>query len=614
MPSGDSIMPSGDSILGFGPIFKVLRRVDYRTSHLVCSAILAFLAAIFEGLTMVLLIPTLKGLIYRDFTFISETPGLAFLVNEASFNIEPSSHVSLMLALVSLLLISAGVSTMLRFLSKLLIRSSVKTLSISLRTHLFERLLGFGKSYFDQVNLGYPYLVLISYCGQMTGSITVVHNLIQSILTLIVYFAIMVVISWKLAIFVAAVFPIMHFSLSWLIRRMQRDARRHAEIYNRLGKHVSDFLACFSLIKVSATERVELDRFVEVNHETENLLYRLSKKEYAIPAIHDIVILTFIFSIILVSSFTAVNTESMGAASLLVFLFVLKRSSNLFAVLNLFRGSVASLQGACTEIQKMMSDRDKYLFVNGRRSFEGLKSEILMRDVSFSYPRGQTVLNNINLSVERGMMTALVGRSGAGKSTLLQLLLRFYEIDCGNIFIDGVDLREFEMSSWLKRVAFVPQEPVLFDSTLRFNLTYGLSNHVDDSSLMAAVEAACLTDFVNKNSEGLDILIGDRGIRLSGGEKQRVAIARAILREPDLVLLDEPTSSLDARTELKIQQSLESLFKNRTSIVIAHRLSTIRQANQIFVLESGKLVERGTRSELIASQGTFHSLWAAQQF
>ncbi len=220
--------------------------------------------------------------------------------------------------------------------------------------------------------------------------------------------------------------------------------------------------------------------------------------------------------------------------------------------------------------------------------------------VHFSYPSRKNfkVLDGISFSISRGKVTALVGASGSGKSTIAQLLLRFYPVDGGRINVAGIGIDQFDLSAWRKSIGYVSQEPVLISASIRENISYGHNSASEESILKAARDAHVL-DFVERFPQGLDTLVGERGIQLSGGQKQRVAIARAILKDPQLLILDEATSSLDTESEHLVQEALQKLMKGRTTLVIAHRLSTIKEADQIIVLQSGQIVQKGTHNELL---------------
>jgi ABC-type multidrug transport system fused ATPase/permease subunit len=242
--------------------------------------------------------------------------------------------------------------------------------------------------------------------------------------------------------------------------------------------------------------------------------------------------------------------------------------------------------------------------------FESLRAGIVLRNICFSYNGRTDVLKDFSLEVPKGQTVALVGSSGAGKSTLAALLPRLYDVTSGAIEIDGIDIRNYEISTLRRRIATVSQDTYLFNVTIRENIAYGLPD-TDDQQVIEAAQLANAHEFITQLPLGYDTLIGERGIQLSGGQRQRLSIARAILRNPDILILDEATSALDSQSEQLVQEALERLRQNRTVIVIAHRLSTVRNADRIVVLEKGKLIESGGHKQLLASQGaywSFHNL------
>jgi ABC-type multidrug transport system fused ATPase/permease subunit len=240
-----------------------------------------------------------------------------------------------------------------------------------------------------------------------------------------------------------------------------------------------------------------------------------------------------------------------------------------------------------------------------------IEGEIIFDNVSFSYEEGKEVLTDINFTVPSGSVTALVGSSGSGKSTIAGLSATFLNPKSGTITIDKQDMSKVKLSSYRQHLGVVLQDEFLFEGSIRENILFPRPN-ASKAELQNAVRAAYVNEFTDRFEDGLDTLIGERGVKLSGGQRQRLAIARAILADPKIIILDEATSSLDTESESLIQKSLSELVKDRTTIVIAHRLSTIKQANQILVIESGSIVERGTHDELIAAKGRYYDLFTYQ--
>ena len=240
------------------------------------------------------------------------------------------------------------------------------------------------------------------------------------------------------------------------------------------------------------------------------------------------------------------------------------------------------------------------------------QGEIQFKDVSFTYERGRKVLSDINFSIDEGQTVAVVGPSGAGKSTLSRLLYRFYDTQEGGIFIDGQDITRVTQASLRNTIGIVPQDTVLFNDTIRYNIRYG-NPLATDKEVENAAKLASIHDFITSLPQGYESRVGERGLKLSGGEKQRVAIARTVLKNPKILVLDEATSALDIKTEREIQAALEEVAKNRTTLVIAHRLSTIVNADEILVLSAGKIIERGSHLSLVKADGTYAEMWRRQK-
>jgi ATP-binding cassette subfamily B protein len=248
----------------------------------------------------------------------------------------------------------------------------------------------------------------------------------------------------------------------------------------------------------------------------------------------------------------------------------------------------------------------------GAKTLRVRKGEIKFENVSFAYDPERPILKNVSFEVPAGKMVAIVGPSGAGKSTISRILFRFYEISRGKVLIDGQNIRDVTQASLRAAIGMVPQDTVLFNDTIEYNIRYGKPD-ASSAEVREAARLAQIHEFIVTLPQGYDSLVGERGLKLSGGEKQRVAIARTILKSPPILMLDEATSALDSHTEKEIQDALERVAENRTSLVIAHRLSTVVHADNVIVLDHGEIVEHGTHLELLAKGGLYASLWARQR-
>ena len=242
---------------------------------------------------------------------------------------------------------------------------------------------------------------------------------------------------------------------------------------------------------------------------------------------------------------------------------------------------------------------------------KSFSKEIQFDKVGFNYDGGGKVLSNVSFSIHKGSIVAIVGPSGAGKSTIADLIPRFYEVKEGAITLDGQDIRDITLFSLRDKMGIVTQETILFDETIEFNITYGISESTEED-LIASARAANAYDFIQDQPNGFQTIIGEKGVKLSGGQRQRIAIARAIFNNPPFLILDEATSALDTKSERLVQNALDNLMKNRTVLVIAHRLSTVKNADEIIVMDAGKIIQKGTHRELIQNDGLYNHLYQFQ--
>jgi subfamily B ATP-binding cassette protein MsbA len=409
-------------------------------------------------------------------------------------------------------------------------------------------------------------------------------------------------VSWKLSLFVVLVFGALAFGLNGLIRRIRSGGSDITEANEQFMTLAEQFLAGIKTVFAYNMEDYERGRLAKATNNIERSVVTTRKLGAAVNPVSQAVVSAVLVIIIATATQFLVMPGILSLAAFLAFLFALFRVMPLAYALNQMRGQWASFDAAIVNFGALLRRNDKPFLENGTRTTPELRHKIEFKNVWFSYEPDKPVLKHINMEIRHGQVTALVGASGAGKSTLVDLIPRFYDPTKGRILYDGIDLSELEVTSLREKVAIVSQDTHIFNDTVAMNIGYGSPDCTMAEIRQVAQQANALR-FIEDMSDGFGTVLGDRGIRLSGGQRQRIAIARALLRDPEILILDEATSDLDSISEQLVQQSMNRLMENRTVIAIAHRLSTIEHANQVLVLEEGEIVERGKYDELLARRG-----------
>jgi subfamily B ATP-binding cassette protein MsbA len=430
-------------------------------------------------------------------------------------------------------------------------------------------------------------------------------------INIIVFFVTLVWMSPSLTLFLIFFFPLSGFLIGLIGKSLRRSASKGQEKLGGLVAHLEETLGGLRIIKAFNAKEASKEKFRNFNEDYNNVMIKMYRKGDLASPVSEFLGIALIATVLLYGGRLVFEGEI--------------RSSMFITYIGLLSQLISpfkSITSAYSNAQRGLSAMDRIKeIINADATIkdpvdpinkESFDSQIEYKNVSFNYGK-EAVLKNINLIVPKGKMIALVGQSGAGKSTLADLLPRFYDVTSGELLLDGIDIKKLSLNSLRSHLGVVTQTPILFNDTIHNNIAFGLNN-VSEEEVIIAAKIANAHEFIEKLENGYQATVGDGGGSLSGGQRQRISIARAVLKNPSILILDEATSSLDTESERLVQDALNKLMQNRTSIVIAHRLSTVQHADEIIVMHNGEIEERGTHQHLVALNGKYKKLTEMQSF
>jgi len=612
---------------------KVLRRfVPPYKKQLILSFIFNILSAFMNVLSFGLIIPILNILFkinddkYEFMPWSNSNTGT--LIQKAEHLVEAAqnnfyyytSHyvdeyggITTLFILAAALIIMTFIKTSVTYLSSFFLVPIRTGVVRDIRNQINDKILSLPLSFFSEERKG-------DIIGRMTGDVNEVENSIMSSLDMLfknpililVYFTTMLIISWQLTLFVLVLLPVSGLIMGRVGKSLKRRSTEAQEKWGELMAQIEETLGGLRIIKAFNAEKKVSQRFYDGGNELRHISNKIARRQQlAHPMSEFLGTVTIAIVLWFGGSLILSNSAGITASS---FMFYLVMFYSIINPAKEFSKSAYAIQkglASMERIDKILSAESNIKDPENPAKIS-FKEKIEYRNVWFKY-QNNWVLQDINLTIPKGKTVALVGQSGSGKSTLVDLLPRFYDINKGSISIDGIDIRETKVLDLRSLMGNVNQEAILFNDSFFNNISFGVEN----ATLEEVTEAAKIAnahDFITATEKGYDTNIGDRGGKLSGGQRQRVSIARAILKNPQILILDEATSALDTESERLVQEALENLMKNRTTIVIAHRLSTIKSADEICVMHEGRIVERGYHDELYNLDGYYRKLCDMQQF
>jgi ATP-binding cassette, subfamily B, bacterial MsbA len=490
----------------------------------------------------------------------------------------------------------------------------VKKLKVvnQLREDLYDKVLKLPIGFFNEKRKGDLMSRMTNDVGEVENSIVgALEGLIKDPMTIIVTLVVLFLISPQLTLFLLLLIPILGLVIGRITRSLKRHSQDVAIKYGETLSTLEETLGGLRVIKAFNIEKLLRGKFFKNNEDLLTSKNSISYRRDLASPLSEVMGVTLFTVVLYYGGRLVLNNQLLEASAFIGFLGIFY---NLINPAKALSTSFSNLRKGAAAINRIEEILNTPVTVDDNINGLQLKSfekNIEFKNVSFGY-EDATILDNINLVVEKGKTVALVGSSGAGKSTLADLVPRFHDVTSGEVQIDGKNIKDYALQSVRSQLSIVTQEPILFNDSIANNIKLGKPDATDDEVVNAAKVANAHQFIINKE-DGYNTNIGDRGNKLSGGERQRITIARAVLKNPPILILDEATSSLDTESERLVQDAINNLMTNRTSIVIAHRLSTIRHADEIIVLQKGKIVERGNHEQLLAQNGFYRKLVEMQE-
>jgi ATP-binding cassette, subfamily B, bacterial MsbA len=597
----------------WGVIRHYWRVSKARGRHLAIPALLSLIASAFEGFSLALIIPLADAVSQNSFDFLDTSTAFGWLPSMLPSRLaEAPNHDLLLLGCIAALVFIGRVGKLATFyLANLYRVARDARYRVRIGRDTFARVLRFGRQYFDRHAVGSVDAEL-AWSDAVLGLLVAAEGVFSHVLAIGVKSAVMFAISPALLVGFLVTVPLVQWMIVRINRAILRVAQSGTQVERGLRAELLDLLGAVPLLKAHSQEAAAAGTYGRLLRNVGQVAVRRTRVvgvRYPIEELSTLLAMLVVQGVVIYASG---DFRPADLATFAAFLVVMQQSMADYKRVSKFTVEVFNELPRLEAVAGLFSDAGKHIVPSGSNRFEGLRDGITLDALKFAYGEDPATLAQVDGFIPARAMTAIVGPSGSGKTTLVNLVARLYDCPPASILLDGRDIRSLSIPSLHSRLTIVSQEVWLLHRSVRENLTFGLDTSPTESDLQDALADAHLTDLVESLPEGLATVVGDRGVRLSGGQRQRLALARALLRDPDILILDEATSAVDSVTEQALSRTLRRRMVGRTLIVVAHRLSTLRDADQILVMEDGRLVEAGPWDELRRRRGLFSALLSAQ--
>lgn len=594
---------------------RIFQYLSAYKSKILLYFLFTLLSIVFSIVSIGMLMPFLQLIFTGDQTALvaeSSNPIIQW-VNEFLNNSVLTRGKVATLGLICLLMVSFIVlKNIFLYLSYYVLNPLKNAVVNKLREDLYDKVLRLPIGFFSEKRKGDLMSRMTSDVGEVEGSVVgTLEGWIRDPLTIIVTLTVLLLISAQLTLFILVLIPL----LGLVIGRVTKSLKRHSQdVANKYGESLStldETLGGLRVIKAFNIEKILRAKFFKSNEELLHSKNKISYRRDLASPLSEVMGVVLFTAVLYYGGRLVLNNQLLEASAFLGFLGIFYNIINPAKSLSTSFSNMRKGAAAINRIEEILRTPITVDDNPNGKQLPAFTDKIEFRNVRFAYDDA-IILDNINLSIQKGKTVALVGSSGAGKSTLADLVPRFHDVTSGEVLIDAVNIKDYSLHSVRSLMSIVTQEPILFNDTIANNIALGAASATKEQ-IIAAATIANAHDFIIKKENGYDSNIGDRGSKLSGGERQRITIARAVLKNPPILILDEATSSLDTESERLVQDAINNMMQNRTSIVIAHRLSTIRHADEIIVLQKGKIVERGNHDQLLSQNGFYKKLVDMQE-